>query len=166
MTFDSAITVDGFKDWVEALLLRGTSGGASTSSNDPPGITCGSQCDPCIPHCNGCQCTCLTPLVIRLCIFNLDYPSMVHLFSGTLSGVVGCDGQIGSTLLEDRCGECAGDGSTCPQLQSWVPLDKCPRTVGGPSTIKLSNAVQVVPWTAVQQRCVIVAVAVLFGVVL
>ena len=78
MTFDSAITVDGFKDWVEALLLRGTSGGASTSSIDPPNITCGSQCDPCIPHCNGCQCTCLTPLVIRLCIFNSDYPSMVH----------------------------------------------------------------------------------------
>lgn len=46
MTFDSALTVDGFKDWVEALLLRGTSGGASASSNDPPGVTCGAQCEP------------------------------------------------------------------------------------------------------------------------
>ena len=90
---------------------------------------------------------------------------MVHLFSGTLSGVVGCDGQIGSTLLEDRCGECAGDGSTCPQLQSWVPLDQCPR-IEEPSAIKLSSAVQLVPWTAVQQGCLILAIALMFDVVL
>ena len=44
MTFDSALTVSGFKDWVEALLLRGTSGGASTGSSNPAGVTCGAQC--------------------------------------------------------------------------------------------------------------------------
>ena len=31
----------------------------------------------------------------------------------TLAGTPGCDGVVGSGLLEDQCGVCAGNGSSC-----------------------------------------------------
>ena len=55
MTFDSALTNVGFKEWLEALLLRGTSSGPSTSSNDPDPVTCGSQCEPLALICPVCS---------------------------------------------------------------------------------------------------------------
>mgnify|MGYP002631798219 CR=1 FL=1 len=61
MTFDSALTNDGFKEWVEALLLRGTSSGAGASSDNPPGVTCGTQCDA-LPSCCTFWSTCTSVL--------------------------------------------------------------------------------------------------------
>jgi hypothetical protein len=48
-----------------------------------------------------------------------------------LAGISGCDGVVGSALVEDRCGVCDGDGSSCPprisQLCSCasVPAPRC-----------------------------------------
>ena len=42
----------------------------------------------------------------------------------TLAGVTGCDGAVGSGALEDRCGECGGDGSSCAVIST--PGLSCP----------------------------------------
>ena len=42
----------------------------------------------------------------------------------TLGGVTGCDGAVGSGALEDRCGECGGDGSSCAVIST--PGLSCP----------------------------------------
>ena len=42
----------------------------------------------------------------------------------TLGGVAGCDGAVGSGALEDRCGECGGDGSSCAVIST--PGLSCP----------------------------------------
>ena len=42
----------------------------------------------------------------------------------TLGGVTGCDDAVGSGALEDRCGECGGDGSSCTVVST--PGLSCP----------------------------------------
>ncbi|KAL6087170.1 hypothetical protein STEG23_033626, partial [Scotinomys teguina] len=43
--------------------------------------------------------------------------------------IVGCDHQLGSTVKEDNCGVCNGDGSTCRlvrgQYKSQLSTTKC-----------------------------------------
>ena len=74
--------------------------------------------------------------------------------TGTLAGVVGCDGIVGSEKLEDRCVVCGGDGSTCPERTSWTPLDACPPTLPIDGAIKLtSNAGRPSFWEELSIGC-------------
>ena len=104
MTFDSALKEAGFKTWLEDLLLHTSSNTSAAAANSTGGAAssqAASSASTSSRHPN-----CGEPC--------------------TLAGIQGCDGIVGSNKIEDRCGQCGGDGSSCPALQHTVASGRCP----------------------------------------
>nr|XP_017515524.2 ADAMTS-like protein 1 isoform X2 [Manis javanica] len=78
-----------------------------------------------------------TALVVELAPKVLDgtrcYTESLDMCISGLCQIVGCDHQLGSTVKEDNCGVCSGDGSTCRlvrgQYKSQLPATKLDDTV-------------------------------------
>ena len=104
MTFDSALKEAGFKTWLEDILLHPPSNTSAAAANSTGGGAASSQAASRHPNC-GAPCT--------------------------LAGIQGCDGAVGSNKIEDRCGQCGGDGSSCPALQHTVASGQCPPVPSG-----------------------------------
>uniref|UniRef100_A0A663N699 ADAMTS/ADAMTS-like cysteine-rich domain-containing protein n=1 Tax=Athene cunicularia TaxID=194338 RepID=A0A663N699_ATHCN len=81
-------------------------------------------------------------LVVELAPKVLDgtrcYTESLDMCISGLCQIVGCDRQLGSTVKEDNCGVCNGDGSTCrmvrgqykSQLSANKSLGHCPQLSG------------------------------------
>ncbi|XP_070650592.1 ADAMTS-like protein 1 isoform X1 [Bos indicus] len=80
-----------------------------------------------------------TALVVELAPKVLDgtrcYTESLDMCISGLCQIVGCDHQLGSTIKEDNCGVCNGDGSTCRlvrgQYKSQLTATKLDNTVVG-----------------------------------
>uniref|UniRef100_A0A8C6CJH8 ADAMTS like 1 n=1 Tax=Moschus moschiferus TaxID=68415 RepID=A0A8C6CJH8_MOSMO len=80
-----------------------------------------------------------TALVVELAPKVLDgtrcYTESLDMCISGLCQIVGCDHQLGSTIKEDNCGVCNGDGSTCRlvrgQYKSQLTATKVDNTVVG-----------------------------------
>ncbi|XFF80339.1 hypothetical protein AB1E18_006558 [Capra hircus] len=80
-----------------------------------------------------------TALVVELAPKVLDgtrcYTESLDMCISGLCQIVGCDHQLGSTIKEDNCGVCNGDGSTCRlvrgQYKSQLTTTKLDNTVVG-----------------------------------
>jgi len=67
----------------------------------------------------------------------------------TFARVQGCDAVVGSKKLEDRCGVCGGNGTSCAVL-STIPAGNCTMV---PETVMSSGAA----WTGVLRSTLLVA---------
>ncbi|XP_036744030.2 ADAMTS-like protein 1 isoform X2 [Manis pentadactyla] len=83
-----------------------------------------------------------TALVVELAPKVLDgtrcYTESLNMCISGLCQIVGCDHQLGSTVKEDNCGVCSGDGSTCRLVRGLYKSQL--------SATKLDDTVVAVPY--------------------
>uniref|UniRef100_G3U551 ADAMTS like 1 n=1 Tax=Loxodonta africana TaxID=9785 RepID=G3U551_LOXAF len=92
-----------------------------------------------------------TALVVELAPKVLDgtrcYTESLDMCISGLCQIVGCDHQLGSTVKEDNCGVCNGDGSTCRLVRGQYKSQL--------STTKLDDTVVAIPYGSRHIRLVL-----------